>query len=180
MGKRVDPRRAKIHWTRSYEEWARRLGVHRNTIARWAKDKGLEVDKDQKPYLIKGSDLRRFLEARKKQKRFNCGTGEMPCFSCNKPRRPAIGCLEYHPQSATHGDLLGLCEVCASEMNRKTRLVDIPRLFPEHAATLTGCQRTLCGSTERPVNGGFGRPSKAARTNTTESSRKPVKGATNG
>lgn len=169
MAKRVDPRRVKIHWTRTPDEWARKLGVHKNTIHRWIKSEGLEAITDQRPFLIRGVDLKEFLTRKRKKRRFNCKTGEMPCFSCNQPRAPADIGLEYTPTSSTSGRLVGLCEVCSATMNRMIRHEDIPKKFPGYEVTLTRYQRTLCGSSNPLLNVDFqgaGQPQEKPIPNT--------------
>jgi len=51
-----NPRRVKIHRSYSVEEMSRLLGVHKNTVRNWLKN-GLEPIDDQRPTLIRGSDL---------------------------------------------------------------------------------------------------------------------------
>lgn len=166
MGKRVDYRRVKSHQTLTPQEWADRLGVTKNTILRWIKADGLEAIIDQKPYLIRGVDLKAFLKVRKKSKRFDCKTGEMACFACNKPRRPVGGMLDYTPLSGVSGRLTGLCEVCLTAMNRMIRQADIAKKFPDCDVTITRYQRTLSGLINHHVKGDIRSPSDPPENNT--------------
>ncbi len=160
MGKRVDPRRVKSHWTLTPDEWADRLGVHKNTILRWIRIEGLDAITDQRPYLVRGVDLKFFLQSRRKTKRFNCRKGEMSCFSCSKPGRPLEGMLDYTPQNKTSGRLSSLCDVCLTPMNLMIREADISKHFPNCSVTLTRYQGTLSGSGKHYVNDHFEGSSK--------------------
>ena len=55
-----NPRLAKIHRNYSVEDTARLFNVHKNTVRNWLKD-GLEPIDDQRPTLVRGEELRRFL-----------------------------------------------------------------------------------------------------------------------
>jgi excisionase family DNA binding protein len=109
MAKRVDHRRVKVHLTLTMEEWAERLGVHKRTIIRWVKQEGLEAIADKRPWLIRGSDLKAFLDDRASRRKRPCKTGEMYCFTCRSPREPAGGMLDYVPQTALSGLVMALC-----------------------------------------------------------------------
>ena len=57
------PNRIKTHRIYTVWEAAEALGKHRQTIIRWIKEKGLIADTSQRPWLIKGSDMKEFLES---------------------------------------------------------------------------------------------------------------------
>ena len=153
MVKQFKPGRVKTHHTCTIAEWADVLGVHKNSIWRWIKHEGLRAVVDQKPFLIRGVDLKEFLENRAKRRKQPCGIGRIYCFGCRKPREPAGRMLDYVADSANSGRLRGLCPVCESWMNRAIRKPDIPVLFPECDVTITTCDLTLSHSTDHPVNG---------------------------
>ena len=179
MAKRVDPRRVKIHWTLTPEEWARKLGVHKNTVRRWIKSDGLPAITDQRPYLIRGIDLKTFLTENRKKKRFDCRPGQMACFSCNRAREPANIGLEYTPIHPTSGRLVGLCTVCLATMSRMIRISDIDRLFPGFEVTQSQHQPTLCGSTNHRVNVAFVGSFNEHANNTLSQPENPSSGTMN-
>ena len=65
MPKKPSPNLIKKH--RVYTPWeaSNALGVHRQTVLRWIKGKGLVADKAGTPWLIKGYDLKSFLGERR-------------------------------------------------------------------------------------------------------------------
>jgi hypothetical protein len=61
MGSRhPNPRLAKIHRSYSVEEMALLFGVHKNTVRNWFKN-GLEPIDVQRPTVVRGAEIRRFL-----------------------------------------------------------------------------------------------------------------------
>jgi excisionase family DNA binding protein len=89
-GKRINPRLAKLHRSYSAEEAARTLGVHKGTVRNWIKAGLPTVDKTR-PVLILGSQLRDWLEQRRKAGKRPCPPGKLYCFKCREPRSPALG-----------------------------------------------------------------------------------------
>lgn len=160
MPKQVNPRRAKIHHTHSVSEWAEILGVHEYTIRRWIKTEALQAIIDHRPVLIRGGDLRTFLDEKNKRNRIKCGRGQMPCFGCKKGRAPASGMLDYFPQNTASGRLQGICGECETLMNRNTRKNDIERLFPDCNVTIQKCPNTLSGDAEHLLNVDFKAPAR--------------------
>jgi hypothetical protein len=86
--KRLNPRRAKIHRTYSFEEIARLFGVHKQTVRNWQKE-GLPVLTGKRPYLVIGEALRTFLDKRRRSSKQQCKDGELYCLRCHAPARPA-------------------------------------------------------------------------------------------
>lgn len=115
---RLNPRLVKIHRTYTVEETARVLGAHRNTVRHWLKA-GLQPIDDQRPVLILGQELRRFLEERRAHRRRRCAPGEFYCLRCRDVRLPAGHMADYRPVSADSGNLQGICSVCDALMNRR-------------------------------------------------------------
>jgi Helix-turn-helix domain len=152
MAKRANPRRVKIHHTCSVGEWAEILDLHEHTIRRWIRYEGLPVIGGHRPTLIRGKDLRAFLEQRRERKRIKCGPGQMLCFRCKEARAPAGGMLDYFPQNADAGRLQALCSVCESLMNRVIRKDNIGRNFPKCTVSIQKCPSTLSGNVERLLN----------------------------
>jgi hypothetical protein len=56
-------RRIKATWPYTVQEIAELFRIHKNAVLRWLKD-GLQANKDQRPFLIRGEELIRFLNAR--------------------------------------------------------------------------------------------------------------------
>jgi hypothetical protein len=118
MNRRADWRRIRTHFSYTYEEAARALGVHRNTARHWVKCCGLPVIAERRPHLILGGDLKTFLQARRATAKRKCGPGEMYCLKCRAPRKPVEGLLERRIYSECRGALVGLCINCGTLMQR--------------------------------------------------------------
>ena len=65
MAKRLNPNLVKIHRNYTVEEVANLFSVHKNTVRLWVKD-GLATNDDKRPMLILGSDLKSYLQAKRK------------------------------------------------------------------------------------------------------------------
>ncbi|MFO1184771.1 MAG: helix-turn-helix domain-containing protein [Bauldia sp.] len=130
--RRPDWRRIKSLRNFTYEEAARTLGVHRQTVRHWVSDQGLPAITDQRPILIVGSDLIAFLKKRRVAGKRRCGAGEMYCLKCRQPRRPVEGLIEYVPATASRGTLSAICPACTTLMWRfvsASRLREVERQF---------------------------------------------------
>ncbi|MFK5979539.1 MAG: helix-turn-helix domain-containing protein [Rhizobiaceae bacterium] len=117
MARRIKVSQIKKNLTYSIIEAAEELGVSIATIRNWIK-KGLPIQKDQRPYLIYGDDLREFIAQRREAKTFSLQDGELSCFTCNAGRRPLNGVVTYTPQTIQTGRLNGVCSVCGGKCAR--------------------------------------------------------------
>jgi hypothetical protein len=118
MNRTPDWRRIRKHLSYTYEEAARVVSVSRMTVRHWAKHCGLPVQSEQRPHLVLGDDLKRFLQAQRESRKRKCGPGEMYCLKCRTPRKPVEGLLEHQTYSASRGALIGLCAKCGALMRR--------------------------------------------------------------
>jgi len=90
MGTRhPNPRLAKIHRSYSVEEMARLFHLHKNTIRAWFKH-GLETIDGQRPTVVRGEEIRRFLGERRVQAKQPSGPGRIYCLPCRAPKVPAL------------------------------------------------------------------------------------------
>ena len=124
--RRIDPRRIKIHRTYTVEEAAKSLGTHKNTVRLWIKQ-GLPTADERRPTLLRGRDIRAFLENRKAKRKHRLAAGEFYCLKCRAPKSPYACVADYVATSATFGNLKGLCPDCATIMNRRTSLAKLDR-----------------------------------------------------
>lgn len=130
--RRPDWRRIKSLRNYTFDEAARTLGVHRQTVRHWVSYQGLPAITDQRPFLIVGSDLIAFLKKRRVDGKRMCDEGEMFCLKCRLPRKPAEGIVEYVPATASRGTLSAICPTCTTLMWRfvsASRLPDLERQF---------------------------------------------------
>jgi hypothetical protein len=118
MSRHPNYRLVKIHRSYTVEEIARLLHVHKNTVRAWLKQ-GLSTIDRQKPTLILGSVLARFLQDRRQRHRKRCAPGEIYCVKCRAPVRPAGDMADYLPTNATLGSLRGICPTCETLIYRR-------------------------------------------------------------
>ena len=111
-------RLAKIHRSYTVEEVSVLLGVHKNTVREWIK-RGLQTNDRNRPLLILGPDLIAFLKARRSKNKRACQPGEIYCVRCRAPQRPAGDMADYLPDTATLGNLVGICPCCESMIFRR-------------------------------------------------------------
>jgi hypothetical protein len=130
MGSRhPNPRRTKIHRSYSVEELSRLFAVHKNTVRNWVRQ-GLAPIDGQRPTVIRGVELRRFLTARRTSARQTCGPGRIFCLPCRAPKVPAGNMAECIVASETTGTLRGICPDCDRMIYR--------RLNPKKLDTVRG------------------------------------------
>jgi hypothetical protein len=116
--RRADWRRIKSKLSYTFDEAARTLRTHRNTVRHWVKHSGLTVLTDSRPHLILGGDLIAFLKVRRQSKKRKCAPGELYCFRCRMPRQPVPCLLELRILNAERAQLVGLCSVCETVLHR--------------------------------------------------------------
>lgn len=128
MPKHPNPCRIKRHRIYSVCEAAQSLGLHRQKVIRWIKDKGLAAERGQRPWLIEGAILKDFLRARRSKARRKLGPAEIYCLPCRAVRRPAAGMAEYRPLTPATGQLIGLCPTCERLMHRIVARADLDQI----------------------------------------------------
>lgn len=127
--KRINPRRAKLHWSYTVNELADRLDIHKHTVRGWLK-KGLPTIDGAKPVLILGSEFQAWWCKQRKNARRPCQPGQMYCFKCREPKAPALNMVEYVADNAATGNLKAMCETCGTMMHRRTQLADLALRMP--------------------------------------------------
>jgi len=149
--RRADPRRIKVHRPYAVDEAARALGVHTNTVRAWIAQ-GLPALTTRRPTLILGSELRTFLEARRKRAKRPCVPGTIFCFKCRAASRPALGMFDFVAHSATGGNLKALCERCGTVMHQRVARASIALKMPGIEVQFKEAQPRLTGSTPSPLS----------------------------
>lgn len=125
--RRPNHRLVKIHRSYSVEDAARLFGTHKNTVRAWVKA-GLLTCDEKRPMLILGRELAAFLKARREKSKRPCQPDEIYCVRCRAPKRPAGGMAEYQPQTATLGNLAGICPDCDGMIFRRASLAKLPQI----------------------------------------------------
>jgi hypothetical protein len=128
MAKRPpNPNLAKIHRNYTVEEVANLFSVHKNTVRLWVKD-GLATNDDKRPMLILGSNLKDFLQAKRKSKKRKCLPFEIYCVRCRLPQLPAENMADYEPINCSMGRLIGLCPSCGGIINKYFNVAQLEQI----------------------------------------------------
>ena len=149
--RRVNPNRVKSHYSYTAGELAACLDVHKNTVRNWQR-KGLEALDGQRPALFQGATVRAFLKSRRSSRKRPCAPGTLFCLSCRKPRRPALGMVDYQPLRPDSGNMRAICEVCESVMHRRIRFADLERKMPGCEVQITQGPSSLNGQASASLN----------------------------
>jgi excisionase family DNA binding protein len=122
-----DLRQIKATWPYTVPEAAKALGVHKNAVTRWLKE-GLQANRDQRPYLIRGDALAQFLLARQKSRRQKCASDEFFCFKCRVPRKVYENIIDIEFVSPSRFRMKGICEVCSTTLNKMQGTRKLPKI----------------------------------------------------
>lgn len=155
MARSPNPRLAKIHRSYAVEEVASLYRVHRNTVREWLKQ-GLKSIDDRRPLLVLGSELQRFLIARRSKNKRPCRPGEIYCVRCRLPHKPAGDMVDFKQLTAIVLNAVALCPVCGSLMFRRVRVDRVHAVFPSAASAAPQGGRHIGESLPGSVNSDFG------------------------
>ncbi|MCX7309750.1 MAG: helix-turn-helix domain-containing protein [Afipia sp.] len=113
-----NPKLAKIHRSYSVEEIARVFKVHKNTVRNWF-EQGMEPIDGQRPAVVRGHEIRRFLDERRARAKRPSGAGRIYCLPCRAPKVPAGNMAECLAAGDTTATLQGICPDCNRMIYRK-------------------------------------------------------------
>jgi Helix-turn-helix domain len=137
MGSRhPNPRLAKIHRSYSVEEVSRLFAIHKNTVRNWLRQ-GLTAIDGQRPTMIKGAELRRFLTDRRTRSKQTCGPGRIYCLPCRAPKVPAGNMAECVAAGDTMGTLCGICPDCGRMIYRRLNPMQLDAVRGDLEVTVT-------------------------------------------
>lgn len=125
MARHSNGRGIKRHRIYTVWEITDALGVHRQTVIRWIKDKGLSADRTKRPWLIRGDDLKSFMEVKRARNRHRLVLHHLYCLGCKQPQEPAGRMADYSQQTATTGMMTALCPTCDALMHKVIRRADL-------------------------------------------------------
>jgi hypothetical protein len=144
----------KIHRNYTVEEIANLFDVHKNTVRGWVKA-GLPTSDDKRPMLILGHELAAYLQARRVKNKQTCKPGEMYCVRCHAPKSPALDMADYKIVTGTMGNLVAICPVCNSIMNRRVSLAKLGQVRGQMVITMPQALRHINESGDPTVNINF-------------------------
>ena len=154
MSKRLNPNLAKIHRNYTVEDIARLLSVHKNTVREWIK-KGLPINDDKRPTLILGSDLKKFLQAKRVKRKQKCQPHEIYCVRCRTPQRPAGNMADYQAINTSIGRLIGICPKCDGIINRYISIANLEQVQGKLDITMPKLQQHINDSVKPLINSDF-------------------------
>lgn len=129
MPRRVPWRLVSKHRNYEVAELAAKLGVCRATVGNWIKG-GLPAIIDRKPHLISGDDFKRWYPRERANRKQKCRPGEMYCFTCRKPKPPALGMVDFTHRTGAVGTLSAFCQDCERPMFRACHKSRISEAMP--------------------------------------------------
>ncbi|MDH3668992.1 MAG: helix-turn-helix domain-containing protein [Paracoccaceae bacterium] len=127
----------KRHQIYTVWEAAEAVGVHRQTVIRWIKDKGLSADTSQRPWLIEGREFKAFLEERRVRGKCRLLPGQIFCLPCRSPKNPEGRIAEFHLKTSTTGALIGICPDCGRLMHRFVGRADLDQIRAQLDVTIS-------------------------------------------
>jgi hypothetical protein len=153
--RRPNPRRAKIHRSYSVEEVSRLFAIHKNTVRNWLQQ-GLVAIDGQRPTIILGVELRRFLSARRTSARQTCGAGRIFCLPCRAPKVPAGNMADCIVVTETNGSLRGICPDCDRMIYRRVNPKKLDAIRGYLDVTVAPASPRIVETTNPNVNCNFG------------------------
>ncbi|MEL6933837.1 MAG: helix-turn-helix domain-containing protein [Pseudomonadota bacterium] len=125
------PRSARINAIKLFYPYTIReavdvTGVSARTISAWIKE-GLPVMKSQRPFLIRGDDLKGFIQNRRKAGKTQTALHQFYCLGCRDARDAAGGFAECLI-TGNRVTLKALCDECGNFVNKpiaKSRLSEL-------------------------------------------------------
>jgi hypothetical protein len=144
-----NPRLVKIHRSYSVEEIARLFKVHKNTVRSWLRQ-GLVAIDGQRPTIVPGQEIRRFLTERRRLAKRPCGPGRIYCLPCRAPKIPALDMAECVLSGGTTGTLQGICPDCNRMIYRRVNPQHLDAVRGDLNVTLTQAESRI-EETGRPT-----------------------------
>ncbi len=100
--------------------------LHPRTVHGWIKN-GLATIDGQKPFLVFGHELKRFLGKQNASGKQKTARDEMFCFKCRDVRKPYKREIQF-TQRGHLTSMKALCPDCKNTMNKGVKLDDVPSL----------------------------------------------------
>lgn len=139
------------------DEIAELYEIHKGTVSQWLKE-GLEKIDSKRPYLIRGSELKRFLKEKQMKRKRKCREGEIFCLPCKLPQKPVQNQVYAKEQNDRQFRVIGICPKCKrimnvyknkSDLERMAKFFDVFTAKQEHLSVF--CDRLVNLNLERNV-----------------------------
>lgn len=128
MAKVISTRAIKSARLYTAEEAAKAVKVSVQCIRKWLRE-GLPCLRAGRPLLIRGCDLRLWIEARKQAKtRVRLEPHEFYCLRCKTAKTPFGDMIDCCDNNARSLQLSAICPACNGTMKRLLRRADLPFL----------------------------------------------------
>ena len=154
MAKSPNPNLVKIHRNYTVEEVANLFSVHKNTVRLWVKD-GLAINDDKRPMLILGSNLKQYLQSKRKANKRKCLPYEIYCVRCRLPQLSAENMVDYEPINCSMGRLIGLCPSCNGIINKYFNIAKLEQIQGKLDITLPKALKHINESIKPLLNSDF-------------------------
>jgi hypothetical protein len=125
--------------------------VHKNTVRHWLRQ-GLTPIDQQRPTVIRGVELRRFLTDRRVRSKQTCGPGRIFCLPCRAPKVPAGNMADCIATGKTAGTLRGICPDCDRMIYRRVNPQKIDAVRGDLDITVTQAGPRIEETTRPNVN----------------------------
>jgi hypothetical protein len=146
-----NPRLAKTHRSYSVEEISRLFAVHKNTVRAWLRQ-GLKAIDGQRPTLVRGEELSRFLADRRARTKQACGPGRIYCLACRAPKVPAGKMADCVQSGDTTGTLQGICPDCGRMIYRRVNPQELAAVLGDLEVTVRQAQTRIRDMMKPNVN----------------------------
>jgi len=122
MAKKYNTRIIKLYYAYLLIEIAKLYKVHIRTVRAWIKE-GLPIVEGIYPYLVIGSNIKEFLEAKKSKRKVKLQAGQFYCTKCKTATNALNNQVKLVYSGKTIGKgikdftIKGICEICGTKIN---------------------------------------------------------------
>lgn len=117
MQRTYDPRKAKSNRSYTLKQIAALYDVNIATVRSWIRN-GLKLLDDQRPYMVHGPVLRKYLEEKQAARKWPKAADTLPCFTCSGPRKIKNGSFKIIKFNTDKIRVQGDCVDCGKTIGR--------------------------------------------------------------
>jgi len=140
-----------MYRTYSVDDLSRLLKIHKNTVRNWLRQ-GLEAIDGQRPILIRGDALRRFLDDKRARSKQTCGPGRIYCVACRAPKVPAAKIADCIQRGERNATLQAICPDCNRMIYRRVIPQKLDAVRGDVAVIVTQARASIEDTEKRNVN----------------------------